>query len=45
MVNWMQIFETLFILVKAAVKFTVLQISKIFNSDTNRIFPITCKLM
>ena len=29
---------------KAAVKFRVLQISKILNTDTNRIFPIPFKL-
>ena len=32
-------------LVKAVMKFRVLQISKIFNTDTNRIFPIPFKLM
>ena len=32
------------LLVKAAVKFRVLQISKILNTDTNRIFPIPFKL-
>ena len=41
----MQTQETLIFLVKAAVKFRVLQISKILNTDINRIFPIPFKLM
>ena len=34
-----------FFLVKAAVKFRNLQISKVLNTDTNRIFPIPFKVM
>ena len=41
----MQTLETLIFLVKAAVKFRVLQISKILNTVANRIFLITFKLM
>ena len=40
----MQTQETLILLVKVAVKFRVLQISKILNTNTNRIFPIPFKL-
>ena len=38
-------FFKLFFLVKEAVRFSVLQISKILNTDTNIIFPIPFKLM
>ena len=41
----MQTQETLILLVKVAMKFRVLQISKILNTNTNRIFPIPFKLM
>ena len=41
----MQALQTLIFLVKVAVKFKVLQISKILNIDTNRIFPPPFKLM
>ena len=41
----MQTLEALIFLVKAAMKFRVLQISKILNTDTSRIFPIPFKLM
>ena len=40
----MQTQETLILLVKVGVKFRDLQISKILNTDTNRIFPIPFKL-
>ena len=39
----MQTEENLIFLVKMAVKFRNLQISKIFNTNTNRIFQIPCK--
>ena len=41
----MQILESLSSLVKAAVKFRNLQMSKILNINTNRIFPIPFKIM
>ena len=41
----MQTLESLIFLVKAAVKFRNLQISKILNTDTNKIFPIPFKVM
>ena len=34
-----------FFLVETAVKFRSLQISKILNTDTNRIFPVPFKVM
>ena len=34
-----------YFLVKTAVKFRILQISEILNTDTNRIFPITFQVM
>ena len=40
----MQTLETLIFLVKAVMKFRVSQISKILNTNTNRIFPISFKL-
>ena len=40
----MQTLETLIFLVKAVMKFRVLQISKILNTDTSRILPIPFKL-
>ena len=47
MENWMQTSESLisfFLLVKGAVKFRNLQISKIHNTDTNKIFPNRLRL-
>ena len=41
----MQTQKVLILLVKVAVKFRVLQISKILNTDTNRVFPIPFKVM
>ena len=41
----MQTLESIFFLVKAAVKFRNLQIKKILNADANRIFPIPLKVM
>ena len=41
----MQTLESLFFLVNAAMKFRNLQIRKILNTDTNRIFPIPFKVM
>ena len=41
----MQTLESLLFLVKKAVKFRNLQISKILNTNTNRIFPIPFKVM
>ena len=35
----------IFFTVKAAVKFSVLKISKLLNTDTKRIFPIPFKFM
>ena len=45
MENQMQTLESLIFLVKVTVKFRNLQISKILNTDTNRIFPIPFKVM
>ena len=42
--NCMQTLESFF-LVKTSLKFRNLQISKILNTDTNRIFPIPFKFM
>ena len=41
----MQTLKSLFFLVEAAVKFRNLQISKILNTDTNIIFPISFEVM
>ena len=41
----MQALESLIFLVKTDVKFRDLQISKTLNTDTNRIFPISFKVM
>ena len=38
-------FGNIIFLVKAAVKFRDLQVSKILNTDTNTIFPIASKVM
>ena len=40
-----KLWKVQFFLVKAAVKFRNLQISKILNTDTNRVFPIPFKVM